>query len=548
MNQKKDLFMLLERVKCKHKCLYLFALVLVGIGFYLLAQFNLFAGDDFRYACTWDGGRINNLNEVFERELIEYNSWGGRFVIHSFVSAFAALWGMPLYEVCSSILFSLLIASLVFLCFRKNDTRMIPIVLLLMVFSNVTFKFFLGNIAFSANYLWSSAFVLFYVYLLEKTSKFIVKSRLTVVILLCYGIFTGALQETYSIGCSVASLLFLCVNWKQLPKTTKTLVIGFCIGASFLLLAPGNFGRQSGLNHSDSWVMEHFVYLCRVLFDGYVLFFLVFILGISWRKERQRTIDFCRENLFYFIAIIVSLGFAIVIFYAGDRQMLCPIFFSIILICRWIKEFNNRSLIHLLNPVAIISIILIMIAYIPIYQFRKEVYQAYDEMLDSADIATGTIVSKHFDRVSYMHRNWLQDKFSYTEMDDRMQMDAYSRWMSNSNDIKAITLRLPDSKDHIVSACNLENKVDDYIFHEVGNYYYILRIPFEEELKSFTIVANATRSELLMHIIKRSQSPMESKFQPDISSMSSFILGEYHYYIYMYREEIGVNSISICKG
>lgn len=493
--------MLLENTKNNHSLFNINHIdcsfsILMGITFYLLDQFSPFISDDYFYSLNkLNNEPITSLYDAFISQCYDYMHQNGRFIIHLFVQYFCGVLGMDLFRIINSFMFSAL-CLLLFIIFKKHN-KVIPIPHIIIV--NLLFiclpslsLTYLGNISGAVNYLWSSVFYLFFIFLF--VNKEHIKNKF---LLLCfiYALFCGSLQESFSIGIAGSLVIYYAVKYKNIKNITKVLIIGFWIGTCIGVLSPANFSRfnnaQPTYDIYDIFVRAYFLTTYAKTFD--ILFILTIVYII---KNKRKTINFIIENYIWYGSLFINVIFTILIALTGKHQLTCIELFSTIIL---IKLFYNSCYQFISNNYKIIStigILIFIILFIPIYYYRNQIHKGHTILIENAKKTTNHIViASDYDSFCSTKNNWITRNFTRQEIYLPFSKTGLSLWLTKGKNKKYIKSILPDEINNLIESCNTNNKIQDYIYKQKGKHFYILRIPLH--VKSENIELNIDLKSLL---------------------------------------------------
>lgn len=523
-----------------------FWFVLIGVFYYVQVAQNLFVCDDFGYAMTKDNTPISGLGDIISTQTQHYQTTNGRFLVHSVVMMFAGIGGMSAFRICSSIIFVVLIYELYVLCGRRNRA-LIPIFLLsimLLPAFNITFW---GNIATVTNYLWTAVF--FFAYLIGLENARDTEMSRTILVLFAAGAFvSGALQESFSIGATVGSLALLWRNRNSLSIGLLVIIFFYCLGAFFVVFAPANFQREM---HSlgDTTIGYRIVAnTMNIISEGYAFIGLFLLVLLSWVHKKQETISFISNNIHLFVFIAVSILFGILVAFNGHHQLTGAYLCVVVLVCRWMLSIKNGFYSKYRYCLSCSSLAILVVIYPLIYNYRVEVHTAYQQMCHSAEnAADGFFYSQKYDSISYHNRNWLQEHFTSSELNQDFPIKSASLFFSKGKNASYLTTRLPYSKERLVNMCSSQNFVSDHIYHQDGTLVYVFCFPIDVNPDDFLVRIEQHNSRLgyIRNILAHRPSPgtCVSKFK--LGTLPSFLFEDKEYYVLLYKEEFFITSAEI---
>lgn len=520
---------------------YLF-LFIVFIGFYLLYQYSLFTSDDYYYHFIggMSGGingeyiPVNSMGDAIKSQLHDYMHWNGRFLVHALTSYFCGMEYLTLFRVLNSIVFVLLIAGLIKLIrleFEYNSTDKYIILFLLFVLMPEPGYIFLGHIAATINYLWTSCAIIYFLILYNKIKdkKYSIGIN---IIFLFIGIIIGSLQESFTIGISGALFIYYCFHIRQFRNSPAWLVAGFWLGTCIVTLAPGNFERLQNaylINTQKTGLIGLIKYasqFAHLLFDSKILLTCIIISVISYIKNKEFTKKIIQKNYLYYLSILLN-GAIVTIVYTGVRQLTCIELFSMIILIKLIYSYATESIKQKSKIINIALNAILIFMYIPIIQNRK-FYSTIYTNLQNKEPHNGIIIDKDFIEKS---RNVAEETFiskyiNTINYNTLFHKEGLSLWKTNGTNLNAITAILPISPEEIQQKFN-ENSKQIYIYDQENNCYYF-KCPQDKVINNVYFIAQPTT--ILGRIRNTLFNKGFNKFLRD-GDMGYFQYAGYNYYI-----------------
>lgn len=522
-------------------------LILISCLYYLLISQNLFVCDDFGYALSLDGSPLKSGKDIIDAQVQHYFTTNGRFLVHCVVMLFAGIWGMASFRLCSTVMFAILVYELYFLCGKKYRS-VVPISIIAMMIVlpafNITFG---GNIATVTNYLWTAVFFLAYLIGLEKACNSHL-SRMSIVLWSCFAFLSGALQESFSVGCVMGSLSIVWINRRKMHNGLLPLVLCYCFGSALVILAPANFLREMHSNGEIALWYRIVANSMNIISEGYAFVVFGLLLLFTWIHNKQDTWSFILHNIHVFVMIVISLLFAVFIAFNGHHQLTGAYLCVIILFFRWVLFFKEKIYIEYRYLISIFSVIAIVCLYPFIYHYRAEVQSSYLRMYESAENAVdGVFYSQEYDSISYHNQNWIQKHFTSTELNQDFPLETASLFLSKGKYPQFLTTRLPYSKERIISMCSPQNQVSDYTYHQDGTLVYIFCIPKNISPNSYYAHVEQNNSKLgfIRNYLAHRPRPGISVNEFSVEKLPSFKNGDNTYYVFLFKEEFMVVSADI---
>lgn len=467
--------MLLKKLKLTKQ--YLFWLI-VAVIYYLLVRENMFVCDDFRYAFVQGTNvPVNSLEDAVRSQIHAYVYENGRFLVHTIVQYFAGVLGIECLRVANVFFF---VGVCYFfnklLSLRNKKEGIITVEILVLLLAIPVFGCtYLGNIAMSVNYLWTSALTLLFIYVVETLKHR--KSPRTMLLILFLSLIVGAWQESFSIGMSVALFVYLVTNKKDVSGKTLAVVAAYWVGACLVILAPSNFIREASWNHDNTNQIIRLVQgigsvVVYARFFDVMMLLMIYLLFTDIHKFRALV----KKDVIFITASVVNALFVACVAFTGPHQLVSVELFSTIVILHWL--YNNFSLCscHVRNAIVIVSMGILTALIIPIYIYRVEVNRAYYAMIYRATAATdGCLIGGEYDRISYSPRNWFVRNYTTTERNQNCPMNTLSMWLTNGTNNELLKTRIPLSKKELVGICSNINKMSENVYHRKKDWFYVIR-------------------------------------------------------------------------
>lgn len=513
--------------------------VLVFIGFYLLNRFSVLIGDDFWYCfrsvdADGNGLYVSSFYDAVKSQLHAYMTHNGRFIVHTLTSYFCGVLGMQIFTILNSFIFSFLFVGIVrlsrqYIGYQKWDKYLI--IFMLFILMPYPGQIFWGSIAMSINYLWTSCAIVYYIILYENIKKHEVKYNVFENIILFIGaILIGSLQESFTIGLSGALFLYYCFHLKKFRGTVAYLVTGFWIGTAIVVLAPGNFVRLEEVNNASnvSMLISSLSNFARIFVDTKLLIIWLILYSVLLIKDKSRFYDFYKDNFIYIWSIILNAS-VVLISYSGERQLTCIELFSLILIVKLLFYAFESSLSKRGYIYSILTSFICLLVYYPIYNYRKQAFNAYNELANS-DVVNSTIVNRSYiDNLRCSKSNMLFSRYTYLIDFEDWVYRGFSLLKSDGKDVNHVTAIIPDKLENIVEQFN-EGKDKNGIYYDSDLKYYLFRKPVNELLNQVEI-----SSEPLTFLgkIRAMMLGRRNSYKINITNeLRFFDNSDYRYYIY----------------
>jgi hypothetical protein len=452
------------------------AFCLLGIGFYLLYQYSLYLDDDYLFTFfTGTDHPIKSIKEALQSQMLAYMTWNGRFVIHTVVHLFCGIWGMKLFSVLNTFMFLVFFWFIIKLtiygkrfAFLKGFL-LVPILWFFIPILGVTF---LGNIAFSVNYLWASVAILGFLLVFEKcTTKRV--SFFKSMMLIVFGLFIGSLQESFSVGVGGSLFIYYCSHFKELKGSRLYLVLGFWLGTLIIVGAPGNFYRMEGEQATmmDSglkmFVLIKWSQFKNMFFGIPILNILLVVLVLMFIRNRTYALQYVKNNQIYLSAIVINLGFALVIAYKGQWQITSSVLFAIIMLVKLVFEKWEEQ-IHRYRVILIsVAGVLMIVTYLSAWSIRRELYKEHSALVQVAKTTKNTVIWSDYEVMGRMYQQRYRFMENYFRvvfyMGDKYHKRLLSCYLTKGKNPNLVTCVLPFSPEKTSSFCTVENQLNTSI-------------------------------------------------------------------------------------
>lgn len=332
-------------------------------------------GDDYAYSFTmvepnhmFDMSRpIRTLSDIFLSQWNHWQSFNGRFVPHFFLQLFVGILGKDFFNIINSLVFCCVIKLLLLL----SDYRYQVFGILLLLFAFVFFMPSLSEIllwtAGAFNYLWSSCFVLFFLYYLGKFGQ----ENLSIkhFILAPVGLLCGWTNEVLTLPVSLTLSLYLLFNIKTCYKqAAMPYVLFFMIGTFLNIFAPSTFQRAQADGVVDILTGTIGKFKSLIIQIAHLKLFFLFIFSaffFLW-KDKKYLGSFIKTNVWWLILLSFSFIPILLSGMIDARIRYGTELFSLLLLMKLYNPFS--SCVGKIILTCIISLFLIPMFY---YQFQN---------------------------------------------------------------------------------------------------------------------------------------------------------------------------------
>ena len=235
-----------DKIPFVYKGRFTILLIIVAIALFFWGNYIYpLCSDDYAYSYSFfTGMRLLSLCDILDSQIVHWNTWGGRFFAHSIAQAFL-IFDKVWFNIANTILYA--ICTMIISVYAKKQFSTYSWLIVLLSFWVV--MPYPGSAIFwltgSCNYLWSTCLCVAYASLLFADS---LKLRIYSFIL---AIPAGNSHEGIAFGLLSGIFIYaLLTQEKKLQFYVSSLL--FFIGFLSNCLAPGNFIRLAGQNHTES--------------------------------------------------------------------------------------------------------------------------------------------------------------------------------------------------------------------------------------------------------------------------------------------------------
>ena len=340
-------------------------LAMVCAFFVILNFLTPMVVDDCAYA---NAG--HTLRDIFETQRDAYLHTNGRVLAHSIAQGFAGIVGKPVFNILNAVMVCGLVCLLCAAAERKAPWKNLPLLalsVLLVWFGYPEQYTTMFMIAGSLNFVWASVVVLSFLQIFFSPS--LPQKKSWPLIGLCaYAFIAGFWGEMYAVCVAPAMLLVLLVDRTRRCRAGWLLFLFFSIGAAFMVLAPGNYARMLDVNAGGATPMAtRLVNTLVNLLDGKLPLLWVVILAL-WliAKFGKGVSGFWRANIFWWIAILVSLLFTVVSGASYQRTFFAVYTFSFVILLKLVVALQIKD-----KPAMVIMVVMMVLI---VFDFAHETH------------------------------------------------------------------------------------------------------------------------------------------------------------------------------
>lgn len=355
-----------------YKKTFLFLVASLFVYMLLINFLQPYTADEFNYSfISGSNEKVNNIVDILQSQYHLFFSWTGRNVVH-FLLQFLLWVGKPLFAIINAGMFiALVILIMNFIKLRTynklNDITSFIVITGLCWFGLPAFGETVIWEAGALNYLWvaviSLAFLMPYKYYVEGNQIFSDNLK-NIVIMILLGFFAGWSHENQA----VLNIGFICIIYiyikavlkvKKTPKWMYAGIISLMCGSALLILAPGNYVRESTTQYNFKNVLNSYWLTYN---EQKLIFIALLVCIILFLFKRLISSDVDNNKTLIFGALLLSglgsLGSLIVIASFPPRATFAAGVIFITAICYLVDfEKMNIGLIRLVNVLIIVFLI-----------------------------------------------------------------------------------------------------------------------------------------------------------------------------------------------
>lgn len=149
------------------------------------------------------------------------------------------------------------------------------------------------------------------------------------------------------------------------------------------------------------------------------------------------------------------------------------------------------------------------------------------------------IMSAAYDKLMYSRASYLMRRTSSVYHHEAFEPEIFSKWAGIA---PVLTLRLPQTKEYIVNACNEKNETGENVYKTPSDVFWIIRTPVDSENQNDSIEVTYRQSDTFIKQLLGLK-PGYVKILQEINKLPHFTSHGYVYSIVMSNEYAPVVSI-----
>lgn len=311
----------------------------MALGVFAFCAESSWYGDDmlFKYFIEGEYGEKEDLKTILDiipSQLNHYISGNGRFVAHILVQLFCAFLGPTLFGICNALMYiALVILILHFIGASLQSWKAVLsiVILIILCFSTKMMP------SCQIGYIWSFVIALTFIKIFFDKS---LVSPWWWLPLFVFALIAGNFHEGVNFGVAGALFIWFIINFRRITASQWVMLVGFAIGALFIVLSPASRGRVASTN------TPLILSIVNLLHYGIGLYVLAGAF-IAVLLKNKRFKDVLKENYFFLSAVIFSLTLNLAISIGTSRQLYGMNLFCIIVALNMLsrKTLSNFWLI-----------------------------------------------------------------------------------------------------------------------------------------------------------------------------------------------------------
>lgn len=392
-----------------------FAILIIGIAFYVINYLTIEFVDDFTYKMYDISNRktIVTFDQYFSTTLEHYFVDNGRAVIHAVVRIFTVYLGKGIFNIANTIIFIIFIILLSKFHAKLNASNIcFCAACVFLLFPQ--FKYTILWMDGSLNYLWPATFVLLYlIYIQKKLSYPLNKGKLLGI--LVFSFLVGATHEGITFPLALSLLVYYVTKYKRLKgNSTSILLFAFILGSFICSLCPATLARGSFNNGQPllSLLIQKIVTGIWMVTELRAFYILLIILFIIWKqKGRNHLFSIYKKDIYMilFNAWLLSFGIIFGSGFSGTRVAIGEEFFSLLLILLLLSNFSDTSI----KKIQISTCIFAIILYVAIILFSIPNYKNSENMINQIKYGKSSIIlSETVKRPNFLE-SYILEPFNY---------------------------------------------------------------------------------------------------------------------------------------
>ena len=291
--------------KLSNKALCAALLLAATIVMWFFNHYTTLFLDDWHYAFIFGTqDHIRTIGDILVSQWHHYFEFtNGRFIAHFFVQLFDGILGKGAFNVFNAVLFAVFLYTLAVVSSRDKGQyykiMSVSFILVLLIMTGVKYEFLWMSGA--CNYLWMAILILLFFHIMGKEE---VPKKYRVPLFL-FGFICGWSNEALVVGLGAAYFIYFAFHRKKLSSHRLWMLVGFYLGALFLVLSPAAVNRALSTSARQFSLLERVIHLQNL---G-IFFILVAVVVIKTLLRKMSFREWIKREQVLILATLISLLF-----------------------------------------------------------------------------------------------------------------------------------------------------------------------------------------------------------------------------------------------
>lgn len=356
---------------------------------------------------------VHSVKDVCISQYYHYNYANGRTLAHFTSQMFGGIIGKNVFNVLNTFML-VLFAYILSVFFSHNKKQKcycwwMALFCVWYFLHQTNTCFFL--MTYALNYLWSSVFCLIFLYV-YMCKMHIINAKWKLCLFCLFSFGAGWSHEGMVVGIAGAVFIDCFIRWKRkrLDYNRVLPAMCFCLGATFLCLAPGNFNRTEAALP----LYNHLLSFARLR-----VFYVMVIAFLLFSRSRR----FIFSNQVILLALIIQMMFMFYVAFRNPRVLWGTELFSLLLLLIILSRKKWRSKTLPYTAVVASAILVVHIVYLSYTSFILK--RQYDDILSLYLQSHTGEVSYKVKKVSPIVSDYIMTPFCEDRLFEKMTFSVY---------------------------------------------------------------------------------------------------------------------------
>ena len=319
--------------KLTNKALCAALLLAATIVMWFFNHYTTLFLDDWHYAFIFGTQEhIRTIGDIFVSQWHHYFEFtNGRFIAHFFVQLFDGILGKGTFNVFNAIFFALFLYVIAVVTSRDKSHyyKIMSVALILVLLIMTGFKYEFLWMSGACNYLWMAILLLLFFHIMGKEE---IPKKYRVPLFL-FGFICGWSNEALVVGLGAAYFIYFALHRKRLSNHRLWMLVGFYLGALFLVLSPAAVNRALSTSARQFSLLERVIHLQNL---G-IFFILVAFVVIKTLLRKMSFREWIKREQVLILATLISLLFILFTGFYYSHSRFGIELFSLLLLLRAIN-------------------------------------------------------------------------------------------------------------------------------------------------------------------------------------------------------------------